>query len=219
MFFPLRSIQAVVSSWRGLATWGTLGMVGFPLYWFAASWEGPPPVRPTGTLAQLEEEVVLEGIYQGVVALDPRMVDSETLWLARVIYSETKRASEQELVAWVVRNRVETGYRGERTYVGTALDPLQFSAFNRSNQRRSYYAGLTAFAGAPGWQEALRIAYYVRHAPSERRPFSITTRHFYSEQSMKGRLHPEWSEGRRPIAPPADFEIEPRRFRFFDDIA
>ncbi len=36
-----------------------------------------------------------------------KKIDNETLWLARCIYSETKRPEEQELVAWVVRNRVE----------------------------------------------------------------------------------------------------------------
>ena len=44
--------------------------------------------------------------------LPPEMIDNETLWLARAIFSETKRPEEQILVAWVIRNRVETGYRG-----------------------------------------------------------------------------------------------------------
>ena len=57
-------------------------------------------------------------------------VSEDVLWLARCIYSETKRAPEQELVAWVIRNRVETGYRGQRSYEGAVLDPYQFSAFN-----------------------------------------------------------------------------------------
>ena len=53
----------------------------------------------------------------------PEVIDTETLWLARCIYSETKRPAEQELVAWVLRNRVETGYRGQTTYESTVLDP------------------------------------------------------------------------------------------------
>ncbi len=76
----------------------------------------------------------------------PADLEEPTLWLARAIYSETKLPHEQELVAWVVRNRVETAYRGRRTYRAVVLDPYQFSAF----QPRRREAGPLPAAPAGG---------------------------------------------------------------------
>lgn len=147
-----------------------------------------------------------------------RTMDSETLWLARVIYSETKQPEEQELVAWVVRNRVETGYRGKTTYRDAVLDRLQFSAFNPGSSKRTYYSSLKPSSKAPGWQRALRIAHEVRQMPLSLRPFSKTTRHFYSERSMVGQKHPRWAKGQRPVTPRRPFALDARRFRFFENI-
>lgn len=144
------------------------------------------------------------------------VIDSETLWLARCIYSETKRPEEQELVAWVLRNRVETGYRGKTTYETTVLDPYQFSAFNPGSSVRSRYTSLsTASVDNKGFQRALAIAHFVRHAPAVMRPFDNETRHFYSEQSMVGGRTPAWAIGKAPVAPAREFELEARRFRFY----
>ncbi len=148
----------------------------------------------------------------------PEAIDTETLWLARVIYSETKRPEEMELVAWVVRNRVETQYRGKTTYQDVVLDPFQFSAFIPYNPRRHYYMRLTPYSRTPGWQQALSIAYYVRFADTTHRPFSIRTRHFYSEQSMTGRLLPIWAEGVQPVQL-TRYRVDPRRLRFYEDIS
>lgn len=142
-------------------------------------------------------------------------IDSETLWLARCIYSESDRPHEQELVAWVVRNRVATGYRGERSYEGVVLDPRQFSAFNGENPRRGHYLSLQPEDGAPGWRRALLIAAYVRRAPWSRRPFGVGVRHFYSEVSMVGRRHPTWAEGETPVRANRPYDVDPFRFRFF----
>ena len=142
-------------------------------------------------------------------------VDSETLWLARCIYSESDRPHEQELVAWVVRNRVATAYRGRRSYEGVVLDPRQFSAFNAGAPRRAFYKGLMPASSSPGWRRALLIAAYVRQAPWSRRPFSVTTRHFYSEVSMVGRKVPMWAVGERPVGVNRPYEVDPYRFRFF----
>ena len=145
-------------------------------------------------------------------------VDDETLWLARGIYSETKRPAEQELVAWTIRNRVETQYRGKKTYRDVVLDPYQFSAFNPGTRKRSYYSSLSVHSAAKGWQKALRVAYEVKHMPGTYRPFPVTTRHFYSERSMRGRRHPHWARGQRPVQPVRDYALDARRFRFFSDI-
>lgn len=126
-------------------------------------------------------------------------VTEDVLWLARCIYSETKRPEEQELVAWVIRNRVETGYRGETTYEGVVLDPYQFSAFNAGSRMRRHYTSLTPASSAAGWERALEIAFNVFHAPAAERPFAQTTRHFYSEQSMVGRRQPAWANGKTPV--------------------
>ena len=146
-------------------------------------------------------------------------IDSSTLWLARVIYSETKLPHEQELVAWVVRNRVETSYRGESTYRDVVLDPYQFSAFNPGAPRRMFYRRLTPDMQLPGWQQALRIAHYVRHADPAYRPFSLKTRHFFSEVSMPDHRFPHWVEPHRYVSPGWNYTVDARRFRFYEKIS
>ncbi len=141
----------------------------------------------------------------------------ELLWLARCIYSETKRPIEQLYVAWVIRNRVESQYRGKTSYESVVLDPYQFSAFNTVSYSQSRYAGLDASSDHPGWQQALRIAQYVMDAPAQNRPFSLLTRHFYSEQSMKTSRAPQWSQNFQPIRM-TEHQIDGGRFRFFTGI-
>ncbi len=153
-----------------------------------------------------------------VPLLSPAQVDEETLWMARCIYSETKQPVEQELVAWVLRNRVETGYRGVSTYKGAVTQPYQFSAFNPESRVRRHYTNLIADSKAPGFQRAIAIANHVRNADVSRRPFATTTRHFFSQQSMVGEQFPAWSEGRQPVAPERIDPINPRRFRFYADV-
>lgn len=148
-----------------------------------------------------------------------KKIDNETLWLARCIYSETKRPEEQELVAWVIRNRVETEFRGNDTYQEAVLDPYQFSAFIAGTQTREHYGNLTVNSKVPGWQKALTIAKTVRELPAEHRPFSPRTRHFYSEQSMVGGRAPAWAEGKKDVKPKRDFELEAKRFRFYAGVS
>jgi hypothetical protein len=173
-------------------------------------------VPATTTDTALLEELRLHPTRLPLV--DASEIDEETLWLARCIYSETKRPVEQELVAWVIRNRVETGYRGERTYKGAVLDPYQFSAFIPGSRTARFYSGLTTESRRAGWQRAMAIAHHVRNADEGRRPFSDLTRHFYSEQSMVGVKHPAWSKGKQPVAVDRRDEIEPERFRFFERV-
>ncbi|WP_240332831.1 hypothetical protein [Salinibacter ruber] len=82
----------------------------------ALSREAPSPVDRLRAAFALAE-----GPSSDTVAVAPPLnLEGPTLWLARAIYSETKLPHEQELVAWVVRNRVETAYRGRRTYRAVA---------------------------------------------------------------------------------------------------
>lgn len=145
-------------------------------------------------------------------------VADDVLWLARAIYSETKRAYEQELVAWTIRNRVETNYRGKNSYERVVLDPWQYSAFNRNSPKRHHYMNLAATSTAKGFEKALRVAHEVYYADAHERPFDQTTRHFYSERSMVGGATPAWAVGQQPVEL-VDHNIDPRRFRFYAAIA
>ncbi len=140
----------------------------------------------------------------------------EVLWLARCIYSESNRPHEQELVAWVVRNRVETNFRGS-TYRDVVLEDRQFSAFNAPSVRRSRILGLDASSSAPGWQKALKIAFDVFNAPASERPFAQATRHFYSPISMRGRIKPHWAQNEKPLSSEA-LGVQSHRFQFFEGI-
>lgn len=142
--------------------------------------------------------------------------EDEIIWLARCIYSESDRPDEQRFVAWVVRNRVETGFRGD-TYREVVLEDRQFSAFNEPTPRRARILRLTPDDRHPPWQRALAIAREVHGAPASGRPFPITTRHFYSPISMTGRSVPHWAIDVEPLATDR-LAIDPHRFRFFDGI-
>lgn len=153
-----------------------------------------------------------------VVEAERTLVDpQEVLWLARCIYSETKQPHEQELVAWVVRNRVETSYRGNESYREVVLDPWQFSAFNSNSPKRSHYSSLTPNSTAPGFKTALSIAERVANSPQASRPFTQETRHFYSERSMAGGRTPNWAMNAKPV--PIKAKVNPRRFRFYDSVS
>ena len=167
----------------------------------------PAPAAPAGDGQDDDVRARLQAL--------PPLVRDEVVWLARCIYSESDRTDEQRLVAWVVRNRVETQYRGS-TYREVVLSSFQFSAFNAPTTRRAFLLGLDVGAEAPGWAEALAIALDVHQAPPEARPFPITTRHFYSPVSMQpaGRT-PDWALGAEPLALAG---VDPWRFRFYAEV-
>ena len=196
----------LVASLLGLAPFDSL-----PETLAAPADRAPTDTSSSSVHAALPVPVVLAASAESYISQD-------VLWMARCIYSETKRPEEQELVAWVVRNRVETAYRGKRTYRDVVLDPFQFSAFNRGSSKRRYFVNLQPDSQARGWQRALEIAREVRAAPESERPFSRDTRHFYSERSMPGGRAPDWSRGKRPIQP-TRYRVDPRRFRFYSRIA
>jgi hypothetical protein len=170
------------------------------------------------TPVSLGEITVEAARYSSTSTANTLTVDrEEVLWLARAIYSETKKPHEQELVAWVIRNRVETGYRGNDSFKEAVLDPWQFSAFNQGSPKRQFYMNLGERSAQPGWKVAVGIAERVAKADAGGRPFSETTRHFYSEQSMVGRRAPVWAVDKLPVK--LDRKIDPRRFRFYDGVS
>ncbi len=176
-----------------------------------------PVVVPGPRLTPIEEALQDPRKFEPIA---PEHIDSETLWLARVIFSETKRPDEQALVAWVVRNRVDTRYRGRSSYEGVVLDPWQFSAFRPGSEKGVFYSGLNVHSRVPGWQTALRIAHTVRNADPRHRPFSAETRHFYSQRSMSGTAAPSWAHGVAPVEIGYhSVQVDERRFRFYEDIS
>ena len=177
--------------------------------------------QPTeASLAQLSAAYGTPDSARAAPPAPPVDIEEPTLWLARAIYSETKLPHEQELVAWVVRNRVETAYRGKNTYREVVLDPYQFSAFNPGSSKRPMLRRLGPETPLPRWRQALWVARYVRHAGEAYRPFSVETRHFYSERSMKGRPVPYWADGSRFVpAGRRGYSVEERRFRFYKQIS
>lgn len=173
---------------------------------------------PTEEAYRAPAAAVAHSVSNAVPEFSRDAVSDDVLWLARVIYSETKQAHEQTLVAWVVRNRVETRYRGQGTYQNVVLDKYQFSAFNPGDPKRRMFLALTPESDAMGWEQALRAAHAVYHAPESARPFAQRTRHFYSERSMPGRRAPRWAVGQTPVEP-VGYRVNPVRFRFYEGLA
>lgn len=210
---------------------GVVAVVALVLLGGVSTWQGEGgATRASDRSAESAASAQLDSLIRAVAVteaalrypkklpiLPPEDIDTETLWLARCIYSESKLPEEQELIAWIIRNRVETGYRDKDTYRSVVLDPYQFSAFHPTHPKYRYYTSLHPTSTAPGWQHALSIAYYVRHADSTLRPFPVQTRHFYSERSMLNEAHPEWADGLQPVAP-TRHQVDERRFRFFAGI-
>ncbi|MFT5144829.1 MAG: hypothetical protein ACI80V_001682 [Rhodothermales bacterium] len=154
-------------------------------------------------------------VLDRVQSLPPRQMD-EVVWLARAVLSESDRTEEQRLVAWVIRNRVETNFRGD-TYRDVVLEPRQFSAFNGATPRREYILGLDQTDKVPSWMNALDVSMDVFQARARDRPFGIDTRHYYSPVSMVGPSAPAWASAGRPLSSEA-MGIDPNRFRFFAGI-
>ncbi len=156
-----------------------------------------------------------DSVLEKLRALPPLEMD-EVVWLARCMLSESDRGDEQELVAWVVRNRVETAYRGE-TYREVVLETLQFSAFNTPSPRRTYLLSLNQHTNVESWVKAVEVAMKVYAAPATDRPFSRETRHFYSPISMKNGATPPWAVNATPLDL-SRRQIDPKRFLFFEAI-
>jgi hypothetical protein len=169
----------------------------------------------TSSAAASMERTASDSLSEQLGRLSPMGVD-EVVWLARCIYSESDRPHEQRLVAWVVRNRVETGYRG-RTYRDVILETRQFSAFNAPSPRRARILNLTPASTFGPWRTALQIALDVYEAPAAERPFPQTVRHFYSPISMRGALAPHWADSGTEVSTTA-LGVDPHRFRFFSGV-
>lgn len=173
------------------------------------------------TLAVPSESEVRQALLnpRSVKPVSPAFITPETLWMARAMYSESKRAEEQELVAWVIRNRLDTGFLGAASIEDVVLSPFQFSAFNPGNPVADFYFGLDVLSEEPYWQRTLALAYYVQHAESSLRPFAPTVRHFHSPQALKDPEKPPiWTRNCVPVQPDRAFQLDAARFRFFANV-
>lgn len=139
----------------------------------------------------------------------------EILWLARIIYSETKRPREQRLVGWVVRNRVDTGYTGS-TYESVAKHSNHFSGLHPDDPR--YRHNMSRYRASEGkaWQQALTTAKEIYFASEEERPLAITTRHFYSPVAVKN--SPQWARNHKAVETIKDPHTKETRFAFYDRV-
>ena len=93
------------------------------------------------------QEASFDTLTERMNRLNPLEQD-EVLWLARCVYSESNLKHEQKVIAWVVRNRVDTEYRGT-SYREVVLEPLQFSVFNTPSPRRTHILSLNAKSTSP----------------------------------------------------------------------
>ncbi len=141
---------------------------------------------------------------------------TEILWLARILYSESKVREEQIVVAWVVRNRVESGFRGAKSYKDVATSKSQFSGLWPSDAQYKLNISRTyETVGDKAWDQSLGIAQAVYFANDFLRPIGKNVRHFYSPISVL--KDPAWTEGKKP-AIVLRSETGAVRFAFYDGV-
>jgi len=138
----------------------------------------------------------------------------EILWLARILYSETKIPREMRLVAWVARNRVDSGYTGS-TYEEVAKSKYQFSGLNSFDRHYKKNINMNYGNNDPAWKKALDIANEVYYADVSERPFPNSVKHFYSPLSVG---KPNWALGKRPYYVTRLNKGYPVRFAFYDGV-
>lgn len=146
--------------------------------------------------------------------LGSSLVDDEILWFARTIYSETKKSEEQTLVAWVIRNRVESGLYGGDTYEEVVLARGQFSGMHATDKQYAINISMNYGDTSPSWDSALSIARSVYYADADLNPLSSEVMHFYSPISVINT--PSWAVGLEPAHTVADPVTSRIRFAFYD---
>jgi len=145
-------------------------------------------------------------------AVEDSVTNREILWFARTIYSETKKKEEQLLIAWVIRNRVES-QKFPDTYEAVVRQPRQFSGLNPSDQQYWVNVGMQYGESGPGWDSALAVAEAVYSANSIFRPFATNVLHFYSPRSVAST--PSWAADIKATHVVRDTETESIRFALY----
>jgi spore germination cell wall hydrolase CwlJ-like protein len=122
---------------------------------------------------------------------------------------------EQELVAWVIRNRVESS-KYPNTYQAVVLQPKQFSGLNSSDRQYSINTTLGFEDTAAGWDSAIAVANEVYFADGSVRPIAAGVTHFYSPGAV--RVTPLWAQGETPSHTVSDLKTGSLRFAFYSNI-
>lgn len=165
----------------------------------------------SANLTMLANHAAIAAATNGIDTFVSGDVDDEILWLARTIYSESKRAEEQTLVAWVIRNRVESPYFPD-TYRDVVLQKGQFSGMHATDAQYWTNTSLDYDDESEAWTTALSIARAVYFADPILRPLPAGVLHFYSPISMSGRT-PTWAADLTPVQSVRDGDAV--RFAFF----
>ena len=128
--------------------------------------------------------------------VDPRWL-TNVWYLALTIWAEARGEGRRamELVAWVVRNRVESP-RFPDTYPDAVTQRYQFSAWNPNDPNRPKLAD--PLGGPPAddraWFTALEIAQEVIDAPASANPLPGV--YHYHDTSIET---PAWARGMEPV--------------------
>jgi len=139
----------------------------------------------------------------------------DILWLSRILYSETGKPLEMYYIAHIVKNRVETCYNGECSYKGVALDPYEFSAFNRGRDTRYYLMDLkrkNAYNPAK-WAASKQIALDVYMSNYD--PTNGAT-HFFAQVGMPNHSFPNWAYHGEEVELPNN--INENRLRIYKNV-
>ncbi len=166
-------------------------------------------------ITMLANHAAIAATTGGVETFVSGDVDNEILWLARAIYSESKRAEEQILVAWVIRNRVESSFFPD-SYRDVVLQKGQFSGMHATDPQYWVNVSLDYDDESPAWDSALSIARAVYFADPVLRPLPATVMHFYSPISLTHA--PAWAEGLEPAHMVRDTDSDSVRFAFYADV-
>jgi spore germination cell wall hydrolase CwlJ-like protein len=142
-------------------------------------------------------------------------ISEEILWFARAIYSETKKPEEQTLVAWVIRNRVESEYFPD-TYKEVVLQQGQFSGMHATDKQFETNISMDYEDSSPSWDSAVSIARAVYYADPIMRPLPGTVTHFFSPVSVV--RTPVWASNTKPAHEVRDPATNTVRFAFYADI-
>lgn len=147
-------------------------------------------------------------------------------WLGLCLLTESNIEKEWFYIAWVIRNRVESG-RFRHTYEATILQPMQFSAFNKYTNGTPNYGKLTpvqifrdkarGYTHIEALFHAVDLAKDILSLPRTEAPFPITVCHYWSPVSMVPRgKKPAWASAAKRLFTPK--EIDPNRFIFADGV-
>mgnify|MGYP002761283547 FL=1 len=148
---------------------------------------------------------ILTGLWFGLPDSQERNFDNQTRyhkeaqWIARAVYSESKKFSNYEYIAWTIRNRMASERYPDNAR-SVVLQEDQFSAFRNPEKREKLLKMKYPETKNTYFRRAYRIALYVLNSDRSVNPMPEVT-HFYMEDTMKrayGVERPSWAEGRDP---------------------